>query len=192
MIRAIPTEPFGNEETCPVPDSFLAKLYRSTAAEARDLCLPLPEPVRARLALFCSARVHLRDLARTIAATCAQSSLMREGRESWPGPLGGSHAPPAGSAGISLPAKRRDACRHEPRCAAASCARDRSLGELALVPDAKGAAQILSHRPGRRAALDPRARLAQDARHSREIPDKGLRNRWARPSWTGSAEILRT
>jgi hypothetical protein len=82
MIRAVPTEPFGNEETCPVPDHFLAKLYRSTAAEARDLCLPLPEPVRARLALFCSARVHLRDLARTIAATCAQSILVREGRES--------------------------------------------------------------------------------------------------------------
>jgi len=82
MIRAIPTEPFGNEETCPVPDHFLARLYRSTAAEARDLCLPLPDPVRARLALFCSARVHLRDLARTIAATCPRSTLMREGRES--------------------------------------------------------------------------------------------------------------
>jgi hypothetical protein len=82
MIRAIPTEPFGNEETCPVPDSFLAKLYRSTAVEARDLCLPLAEPLRARLALFCSARVHLRDLARTIAATCALSTLTREGRES--------------------------------------------------------------------------------------------------------------
>jgi hypothetical protein len=82
MQRAIPSERVGNEEICPVSDSFLAKLYRSTAAEARDLCLPLPEQVRASLALFCSARVHLRDLARTIAATCAQSSLMREGRES--------------------------------------------------------------------------------------------------------------
>ncbi len=82
MIRAVPTERFGNEENCPVPDSFLARLYRSTPIEARDLCLPLPEPVRASLALFCCSRVHLRELARTIAATCAQSSLMREGRES--------------------------------------------------------------------------------------------------------------
>jgi hypothetical protein len=81
MIRAIPTEPVGNEEVCPVPDHFLARLYRSTALEARDLCLPLPEPVRARLALFCGARVHLRSLARIIAATCAQSALMHEGRE---------------------------------------------------------------------------------------------------------------
>lgn len=82
MVRAVPTERFGNEENCPVPDSFLARLYRSTPIEARDLCLPLPEPMRASLALFCCSRVHLRDLARTIAATCAQSSLMREGRES--------------------------------------------------------------------------------------------------------------
>ena len=82
MIRAIPTEISGNEEACPVADHLLARLYRSTAAEARDLCLPLPEPVRAKLALFCSARVHLRNLARVIAATCTQSALMREGRES--------------------------------------------------------------------------------------------------------------
>jgi hypothetical protein len=82
MIRAVQTEAFGNEEACPVPDYFLARLYRSTANEARDLCLPLPDATRARLALFCSARVHLRELARTIAATCAQSALMREGRES--------------------------------------------------------------------------------------------------------------
>jgi hypothetical protein len=82
MIRAIQTERFGNEEICPVPEHFLARLYRSTAVEARELCSPLPDPVRAKLALFCSARVHLRELARTIAATCAQSALMREGRES--------------------------------------------------------------------------------------------------------------
>lgn len=82
MIRTVPTEFVGNEEACPVPDHFLARLYRSTATEARDLCLPLPEPVRAKLALFCGARVHLRDLARIIAATCAQSAMMREGRES--------------------------------------------------------------------------------------------------------------
>jgi hypothetical protein len=82
MIRAIETHRLGNEEICPVKDSFLAELYRSTPAEARDLCLPLPEQIRASLALYCSARVHLRELARTIAATCAPSSLMREGRES--------------------------------------------------------------------------------------------------------------
>lgn len=98
MIRAIPTEPFcGNEEACPVPDSFLAKLYRSTAGEARDLCLALPEQVRAQLALFCSARVHLRELARTIAAICPRASLVHEGRENgrvlWEEAMRRSHEP---------------------------------------------------------------------------------------------------
>jgi hypothetical protein len=82
MIRAIATERSGNEEACPVSDSFLAKLYRASPDEARDLGLSLAESVRASLALFCSARVHLRELARIIAATCSASSLMREGRES--------------------------------------------------------------------------------------------------------------
>ena len=82
MIRAMATDRSGNEEACPVPDIFLAKLYRASPDEARDLGLSLPEPVRASLALFCSARVHLRELARIIAATCSPSSLMREGRES--------------------------------------------------------------------------------------------------------------
>ncbi len=102
------------EEACPVPDYFLARLYRSNAVEASDL-LPSaafsdPRPARS---LRCSARPAciLRELARTIAATCTQSTLMREGRESgrvlWEEAMRGSPDPH----GFLVATQRRDVGR---------------------------------------------------------------------------------
>jgi hypothetical protein len=65
-------------DTAVLTDQFLAALYRSTPDEARDLSLQLPLPMRAQLALFCNARLHLRPIGRAIATACTEASLINE------------------------------------------------------------------------------------------------------------------
>ena len=60
-------------------DAFLGTIYRATAEEARRLSLSLTEADRARLAMFCNARAHLREHGRAIATACTPDSLTREG-----------------------------------------------------------------------------------------------------------------
>ncbi len=48
-------------------DAFLGKIYRATSDEARRLFLALDEADRARLALFCNGKAHLRGHGRAIA-----------------------------------------------------------------------------------------------------------------------------
>jgi hypothetical protein len=66
---------FEASEQCPVSLDFLGQLYRSDAAEADELLQTLPGDRRARLALFCYHRAHLRDLALRIAETCEPERL---------------------------------------------------------------------------------------------------------------------
>ncbi len=66
-------------DTLPVSNDLFAKICRAAPKEARDLAMGLPSPSRARLALFCNARAHLREVGREIAGTCSQASLVLEG-----------------------------------------------------------------------------------------------------------------
>lgn len=64
-----------NEETCPVPLSFLAELMRAQGIAAGALINTLEHPIRAQLALFCYRRAHLRQIAHAIAAQCTRDEL---------------------------------------------------------------------------------------------------------------------
>jgi hypothetical protein len=64
-----------NEEDCPVPLSFLSDLMRAQGVAAGSLINTLEHPLRARLALFCYRRAHLRQLAHAIASQCTREQL---------------------------------------------------------------------------------------------------------------------
>lgn len=63
----------------PVSDALFGEICRSTPEGARDLSSELPGAQRARLALFCNARSHLREHGRAIASACDSATLMRVG-----------------------------------------------------------------------------------------------------------------
>jgi hypothetical protein len=58
------------DATCPVSLDTLGQLYRANKMSVADILRDVPEDRRARLALFCYNRSHLRDLALTVAETC--------------------------------------------------------------------------------------------------------------------------
>lgn len=62
-----------------ISDAMIARICRGTPAEARTLALELSESNRAKLAIFCNARAHLRAHGREIAGVCTEESLHREG-----------------------------------------------------------------------------------------------------------------
>jgi hypothetical protein len=64
-------------EACPIPADVLMVLYRSEAEVAVDLARALPNHVRARLALHCYSRAHLRPLGLAIAGSCNPGDLER-------------------------------------------------------------------------------------------------------------------
>ncbi|WP_382239220.1 hypothetical protein [Hansschlegelia quercus] len=64
-------------EECPIPADVLMVLYRSKAEVAVDLARTLPNHVRARLALHCYSRAHLRPLGLAIAGSCSPGDLER-------------------------------------------------------------------------------------------------------------------
>jgi hypothetical protein len=71
-VRFEPIQP----ESCPVPDQTLGKLYASPKRDLAEILATLPELQRARLALFCHARAHLREMGLAIAATCDEGDLV--------------------------------------------------------------------------------------------------------------------
>ena len=76
MQRAQRVSPL-DETTCPVSDHILARLYRGSAADVETIVSDLPEPTRARLAVFCYTRAHLREIGRQTAALCSPQILLR-------------------------------------------------------------------------------------------------------------------
>jgi hypothetical protein len=71
-LRFEPIQP----ESCPVPDHTLGRLYAAPKRDLPEILATLPELQRARLALFCHARTHLREMALAIAATCDEGDLV--------------------------------------------------------------------------------------------------------------------
>ena len=63
-------------QTCPVPDDLLGRLYKGGRPQAVEIVSTLPEVQRARLAEFCYARTHLRELGLSIATTCSEDALV--------------------------------------------------------------------------------------------------------------------
>lgn len=63
------------EPDCPVSLDILGRLYRADSAAIADMVSLLPEDRRARLAMFCYARAHLRELGLTIAESCNETRL---------------------------------------------------------------------------------------------------------------------
>jgi hypothetical protein len=71
-LRFEPIQP----ESCPVPDQTLGRLYASPKRDLPEILASLPGLQRARLALFCHARAHLREMGLAIAATCDEGDLV--------------------------------------------------------------------------------------------------------------------
>ena len=67
-----------DDTACPVSDGTLSRLYRSSndMAGVRAIALELPDDVRAKLAVFCYSRAHLREIGREVAAQCNENILI--------------------------------------------------------------------------------------------------------------------
>jgi hypothetical protein len=73
-----------SEDDCPVSDSLLASLYRSSPEGLPVLVATVPIGTRAMLAYFCSRRAHLEPLGLAIASTCSPEELYDvAGRAGW-------------------------------------------------------------------------------------------------------------
>ncbi len=78
MDRATPWQR-AIDDDCPVPEHVLGAIHRATPAEALALSRLLPDAQRARLALFCYSRNHLREAGLAIAVACLDGDLVRYG-----------------------------------------------------------------------------------------------------------------
>jgi len=67
------------EEECPVAESLLGALYRSSREGLETLIETIPAQARARLAIYCYRRAHLSDLGMTIASRCEFTDLIEAG-----------------------------------------------------------------------------------------------------------------
>jgi len=68
-----------NEASCPIPEHIFSSIHRATPQEALSIAKLLPDLQRAKLALFCYARAHLRETGRALATICNDNDLLREG-----------------------------------------------------------------------------------------------------------------
>ena len=68
-----------NEIACPVAVDLLALLLRSDEARLANIVEALPPLQRARLAVFCYSRCHMRSLSFKIACHCDERSLRTAG-----------------------------------------------------------------------------------------------------------------
>lgn len=60
-------------------DRIFARVCRATPEDARLIGAELPPAERARIALICYSKMHLREVGRALASTCDEFSLTREG-----------------------------------------------------------------------------------------------------------------
>ena len=68
-----------DDDTCPVPDELIGRLYRSSQHDINELVSSLSSSRRGSLAAFCYGRAHLRDIGLAIAATCDLETLVGAG-----------------------------------------------------------------------------------------------------------------
>jgi len=66
---------FPSDEVCPVHETLLGRLYRSSPVGVEALSRTVPPNTRAMLAIYCSRRAHLESLSLTLAATCTPEVL---------------------------------------------------------------------------------------------------------------------
>lgn len=64
-----------SEDLCPISDSLLGRLYRSTPEGLAVLVRTVPPSTRAMLAYYCSRRAHMESLGLAIALTCSAEDL---------------------------------------------------------------------------------------------------------------------
>lgn len=75
---------FPSEESCPISDDELGRLYRSSPEGLDALVQSVSPGIRALLAYYCSRRAHLFSLGLTIAKTCTAEDLYDvAGRAGW-------------------------------------------------------------------------------------------------------------
>ena len=67
------------EELCPVAESLLGQLYRSSPEGVAVLIETVPPLTRAALAVYCYRRAHLEGLGLAIALTCSEDDLSTVG-----------------------------------------------------------------------------------------------------------------
>jgi hypothetical protein len=59
-----------DSDPCPVPDNMLGELYRASKNGLPELIATVSPEVRAKLALYCYRRGHLKGIGLAIASTC--------------------------------------------------------------------------------------------------------------------------
>ncbi len=67
--------PLLSEDFCPISESLLGRLYRSSPEGLTVLVRTVPVGTRALLAYYCSRRAHLEPLGLAIALTCSAEEL---------------------------------------------------------------------------------------------------------------------
>ncbi|HEX3341290.1 MAG TPA: hypothetical protein VHT68_19180 [Pseudolabrys sp.] len=68
-----------NEEQCPVAESVLGQLYRSSPQGLGPLIETVPAFTRAMLAVYCGRRAHLASIGLAIASICEKDNLIDAG-----------------------------------------------------------------------------------------------------------------
>jgi len=64
-----------DEDSCPVSDSLLGRLYRSRPEGLAVLVKTVPPQLRAELAVYCYRRAHLQSIGLAIASSCTANHL---------------------------------------------------------------------------------------------------------------------
>jgi hypothetical protein len=68
-----------DDEVCPIPEAFLAKLYVASEDSLMGLLDNVEPEIKAALAFFCYRRAHLQAVGLAVAASCEESELVSIG-----------------------------------------------------------------------------------------------------------------
>jgi hypothetical protein len=68
-----------NSDNCPVSEDLISRLYRAPKHSIDELVSGLSTGDRGRLATFCYARAHFREIGFAVAATCDLETLAMAG-----------------------------------------------------------------------------------------------------------------